>query len=163
MIVVGRVVAVAVAVAVVVAVAVAVLGGSVGVARAVARADAIKGLVDHPLVRAVTFVGSSPVAKLVSNRCRALDKRCSALGVAKNHLVLLPDCNVETTASNVVMSFAGCAGQRCMAASVLLIVGDDDGDGGGGPPLLRMVIKKASKILRGKGPSRWARSLTPSS
>jgi malonate-semialdehyde dehydrogenase (acetylating)/methylmalonate-semialdehyde dehydrogenase len=114
--------------------------------------DAVEGLVDHPLVRAVTFVGSSPVAKSVSDRCRALDKRCTALGGAKNHLVALPDCDVETTAGDVVVSFAGCAGQRCMAASVLLIVGDDDSDGGGGPPLLRRVIEKASEILRGTGP-----------
>ncbi len=58
--------------------------------------DAIKGLLNHPLIRAVTFVGSSPVAKLVSDRCWALNKRCMALGGAKNHLVVLPDCDIET-------------------------------------------------------------------
>ena len=117
--------------------------------------DAVTGLVDHPLVRAVTFVGSSAVAKSVSDRCRALDKRCTALGGAKNHLVALPDCDVEGTASDVVVSYAGCAGQRCMAASVLLLVGDGHDDGGpsrGSSHLLRRVVEKASEIRRGTGP-----------
>lgn len=120
--------------------------------------DAVTSLVDHPLVRAVTFVGSSAVAKSVSDRCRALDKRCTALGGAKNHLVALPDCDVEGTASDVVVSYAGCAGQRCMAASVLLLVGDGQHDNGGGPSrgsstlLLRRVVEKASEIRRGTGP-----------
>jgi malonate-semialdehyde dehydrogenase (acetylating)/methylmalonate-semialdehyde dehydrogenase len=69
--------------------------------------DPVKDHVNHPLIRAVTFVGLSPVAKLVSDRCRALNKRCMALGGANNHLIMLPDCNVETTAGNVIVSFGG--------------------------------------------------------
>lgn len=115
--------------------------------------DAVEGLIDHPLVRAVTFVGSSPVAKLVAERCRSLDKRCTALGGAKNHLIALPDCDVESTASDVVVSYAGCAGQRCMAASVLLIVGGDVNDEGTPQhALLHKVIEMASKIQPGTGP-----------
>ena len=113
--------------------------------------DAVTSLVDHPLVRAVTFVGSSTVAKSVSDRCSALDKRCTALGGAKNHLVALPDCDVEGTAGDVVVSYAGCAGQRCMAASVLLLVGDGD-EGSRGSSLLRRVVERASEIRRGTGP-----------
>lgn len=116
--------------------------------------DAVTSLIDHPLVRAVTFVGSSPVAKFVSDRCGALDKRCTALGGAKNHLIALPDCDIESTASDVVVSYAGCAGQRCMAASVLLIVGDVNGEDAQHGALLRRVIEKASVIERGTGPGK---------
>lgn len=107
--------------------------------------EAVEALIDHPTVKAVTFVGSSPVAKIVSHRCRSLDKRCTALGGAKNHLVALPDCEVEGAASDICVSFAGCAGQRCMAASVLMLDGEQDG-------LLNSLIKKASKIEAGSQP-----------
>lgn len=82
-----------------------------------------EALLQHPIVQAVTFVGSSPVAESVSLQCRQLHKRCTALGGAKNHLVVLPDCSLAETVRDVCVSFAGCAGQRCMAASVLLLVG----------------------------------------
>ena len=114
--------------------------------------DAVEALIDHPLVKAVTFVGSSPVAKIVSERCHSLNKRCTALGGAKNHLVALPDCDVMGTASDVVVSYAGCAGQRCMAASVLLIVGAKDGERQNA--LLNAVIEKASKIEPGTEPGK---------
>jgi len=98
----------------------------------------------------VTFVGSSPVASIVSSRCRNLNKRCTALGGAKNHLIALPDCDKDSAASDIVVSFAGCAGQRCMAASVLLLVGvganvqkQED--------LLKDIIQKSSKIEPGVG------------
>ena len=109
--------------------------------------DCVEALIDHPNVNAVTFVGSSPVAKIVSDRCHLLNKRCTALGGAKNHLIALPDCDVEGTASDVVVSYAGCAGQRCMAASVLLIVGDSEGSVQ--KALLDKVIEKASAIKAG--------------
>ena len=112
--------------------------------------EAVESLIDHPLVKAVTFVGSSPVAKLVSDRCHSLNKRCTALGGAKNHLIALPDCDVKTTANDVVVSYAGCAGQRCMAASVLLIVGDKEGEQQ--KAILSSVIEKASTIQPGTEP-----------
>ncbi|RHZ00680.1 hypothetical protein DYB37_010932 [Aphanomyces astaci] len=65
------------------------------------QAPSVTALVDHPDVHAVTFVGSSPVAQLISRRCRAIDKRVLALGGAKNHLVALPDASVEATARDV--------------------------------------------------------------
>jgi malonate-semialdehyde dehydrogenase (acetylating)/methylmalonate-semialdehyde dehydrogenase len=103
-----------------------------------------EALIDHPDVKAVTFVGSSPVAELVSTRCRALQKRCTSLGGAKNHLIALTDCELESAASDICVSFAGCAGQRCMAASVLLLVGGGEQDG-----LLAKVVELASKIEPG--------------
>ena len=105
--------------------------------------DAVNSLIDHPLVKAVTFVGSSPIAKLVSDKCHTLNKRCTALGGAKNHLIALPDCDTQSAASDIVVSYAGCAGQRCMAASVLLIVGGDN------KALLESVVEKASTIQPG--------------
>lgn len=65
-------------------------------------------------ITGVTFVGSSRVAELVATRASKLNKRVLAMGGAKNHLVALPDCEVESAASDIVASFAGCAGQRCM-------------------------------------------------
>jgi acyl-CoA reductase-like NAD-dependent aldehyde dehydrogenase len=59
---------------------------------------AVNAICDNPLVKAVTFVGTSKVAELISQRCRTLNKRALALGGAKNHLVAAPDCNVEMTA-----------------------------------------------------------------
>jgi len=123
----------------------------------------VEALVDHTDVQAVTFVGSSPVAKIVSQRCRALPepKRCTALGGAKNHLVALEDCEVDGAAADITVSFAGCAGQRCMAASVLLTVDESEerkhGNGdsvsvSAGDALVQKIVSAASKIKAGSGP-----------
>lgn len=88
--------------------------------------DVVEAIVDHPKIPAIAFVGSTPVAKLLYGRGAALGKKMLCLGGAKNHLVIVPDADRELTAANVVASFTGCAGQRCMAASVLLAVGDVD-------------------------------------
>lgn len=114
--------------------------------------EAVESLIDHPNVQAVTFVGSSPIAKIVSDRCHALNKRCTALGGAKNHLVALPDCDIEDTARDVVVSAFGCAGQRCMAASVLLVVKSQDGSTEKQQALMDAILKKANVIPKGTGP-----------
>lgn len=88
--------------------------------------DSVEAICDHPGIRAVGFVGSTKVAKLVYERCARNGKRVRALGGAKNHLVVVPDADPEMTASNIVASFTGCAGQRCMAASVVVAVGEVD-------------------------------------
>lgn len=82
--------------------------------------DVVEAICDHPDIKAVSFVGSTKVAKLVYQRATYNLKRCVALGGAKNHLIVLPDANLEMTASNIVASMSGCAGQRCMAASVMV-------------------------------------------
>ncbi|CAI5729605.1 unnamed protein product [Hyaloperonospora brassicae] len=104
--------------------------------------DPVNSLCDHPEIAAVTFVGSSRVAQLVARRCRALDKRVLALGGAKNHLVALPDADVDVASKDIVASYAGCAGQRCMAASVLLLVGDCSA-------LLDSIVAKSKALTRG--------------
>ena len=82
--------------------------------------EVVEAICDHPDIKAVSFVGSTKVAKIVYKRATSTLKRCVALGGAKNHLLVLPDANAEMTASNVVASMSGCAGQRCMAASVMV-------------------------------------------
>ncbi|ORX67607.1 methylmalonate-semialdehyde dehydrogenase [Linderina pennispora] len=104
--------------------------------------DAAAALLEHPDVAAVTFVGTSAIAEQVHWRGTRLNKRVLALGGAKNCLVALPDCDIELTAQDVVNSFTGCAGERCMAASVLLVVGDQ-------PELIRRIVAKASQLKPG--------------
>ncbi len=84
----------------------------------------VEAICDHPDIEAVSFVGSTKVAKIVYARATSQLKRCLALGGAKNHLIVLPDAHAQMTADNVVASMAGCAGQRCMAASVMVGVAD---------------------------------------
>ena len=84
----------------------------------------VEAIIDHPKVKAIGFVGSTKIAKLVYQRGTQLGKRVLALGGAKNHIILVPDANSELSGMGISDSFTGCAGQRCMAASVLLAVGD---------------------------------------
>jgi malonate-semialdehyde dehydrogenase (acetylating) / methylmalonate-semialdehyde dehydrogenase len=81
-------------------------------------------LLDHPKVRAISFVGSTPVAKYIYARGSANGKRVQAQGGAKNHVVVLPDADMETTTQIVTDSAFGCAGQRCLAVSVAITVGE---------------------------------------
>jgi malonate-semialdehyde dehydrogenase (acetylating)/methylmalonate-semialdehyde dehydrogenase len=83
----------------------------------------VEGILDHPGIDAVSFVGSAPVAKLVYERAAKAGKRVQALGGAKNHMVVMPDAVVDKTVGGVIGSAFGAAGQRCMAGSVLVTVG----------------------------------------
>jgi malonate-semialdehyde dehydrogenase (acetylating)/methylmalonate-semialdehyde dehydrogenase len=82
--------------------------------------EIVEAICDHPRIEAVSFVGSTRVAKIVYARASSNLKRCVALGGAKNHLLVLPDAHPQMTADNVVASMSGCAGQRCMAAAVMV-------------------------------------------
>ena len=81
-------------------------------------------LLDHPKVRAISFVGSTPVAKYIYSRGSASGKRVQCQGGAKNHVVVLPDADMDTTTQIITDSAFGCAGQRCLAVSVAITVGD---------------------------------------
>jgi malonate-semialdehyde dehydrogenase (acetylating)/methylmalonate-semialdehyde dehydrogenase len=83
----------------------------------------VEALVDHPLVRAVSLVGSTPAARQVYARAGAAGKRAQCQGGAKNHVVIMPDADLEHAAQMVSESAFGCAGQRCLAASVVVAVG----------------------------------------
>ncbi len=103
----------------------------------------VEALCDHPGIDALTFVGSTRVAKIVYGRATSRMKRALCLGGAKNHLIVLPDANEDMTASNVAASMSGCAGQRCMAASAMVGVGPVDS-------IIRKICDKAKKIIPGK-------------
>jgi malonate-semialdehyde dehydrogenase (acetylating)/methylmalonate-semialdehyde dehydrogenase len=87
---------------------------------------AVDALLDHPDVAAVSFVGSTPVARHVFERATASGKRCQALGGAKNHAVVMPDADVELAADALTAAGYGSAGERCMAVSAVVAVGDGD-------------------------------------
>ena len=90
------------------------------------NSEIVDAICDHPNIKAISFVGSTKVAKLVYRRATQNYKRCLALGGAKNHLLVLPDAIPEMTAQNITASMSGCAGQRCMAASAMVAVGEVD-------------------------------------
>src|SRR6188768_3971888 len=86
--------------------------------------DAVDALLDHPEVRAISFVGSTPVARYIYSRAAANGKRVQCQGGAKNPIVVLPDADMEMTTKIVADSAFGCAGQRCLASSVVIAVAD---------------------------------------
>jgi malonate-semialdehyde dehydrogenase (acetylating) / methylmalonate-semialdehyde dehydrogenase len=88
--------------------------------------DAAEAILDHPDIEAVSFVGSTPVAKEVYRRGTAALKRVLALGGAKNHVIVMPDADPEMAAGGVLAAMSGCTGQRCMAASVMVAVSATD-------------------------------------
>jgi len=105
--------------------------------------EIVEAICDHPDILAVSFVGSTKIAKIVYQRATHNFKRCLALGGAKNHLMVLPDAIPDMTAQNVAASMSGCAGQRCMAASAMVAVGDVD-------PIIQKICDEARKIVPGK-------------
>ena len=86
--------------------------------------EIVEGICDHPGIRAVSFVGSTPVARAVYQRGTHAGKRVQALGGAKNFIVVMPDANFEKSIEIITESFYGCAGERCLAGSVLVPVGE---------------------------------------
>jgi len=88
--------------------------------------EAVEGICDHIDIRAVAFVGSSKVAKIVYTRSTAVGKRALCLGGAKNHIIIVPDADENSTAKGLLASSMGSAGQRCMAASVMVGVEEVD-------------------------------------
>ena len=88
----------------------------------------VDGLLDHPDVRAMSFVGSTPIAKYIYHRGAALGKRVQALGGAKNHMVIMPDADMDKAADALMGAGYGAAGERCMAISVAVPVGKTTAD-----------------------------------
>ena len=106
---------------------------------------AVDALLHHPLVKAVSFVGSTPVAKYIYATAAANGKRVQALGGAKNHLVVMPDADMPKTVEAIIGSAFGAAGERCLAGSVLVPVGDAAG------PLLDLLVKRTKSLAVGDG------------
>jgi malonate-semialdehyde dehydrogenase (acetylating)/methylmalonate-semialdehyde dehydrogenase len=105
--------------------------------------EAVEAICDHPEIRAISFVGSTAVAKSVYRRATSHLKQVLALGGAKNHLVVLPDAHPEMAANDILASFTGMSGQRCMAASVLICVGDVE-------PIVSKICENAAAMAPGR-------------
>lgn len=105
--------------------------------------EIVEAVCDHHDIKAVSFVGSTAVAKAVYQRATANFKRALCLGGAKNHCFLLPDADPAMSAKNIAASFIGCTGQRCMALSVLLAVGPVDDK-------IAQICAEAEKFIPGK-------------
>jgi malonate-semialdehyde dehydrogenase (acetylating)/methylmalonate-semialdehyde dehydrogenase len=106
---------------------------------------AVDALLNHPQVSAVSFVGSTPIAKYIYETCAKNGKRVQALGGAKNHAVVLPDADLEFAADALIGAAYGSAGERCMAISAVVAVG------AAGDPLVKLLEKKAKAIKIGPG------------
>ena len=108
-------------------------------------ADTVNALLDHPDVQAISFVGSTPIARHIHARASASGKRVQALGGAKNHSIILPDADLDFAAQHLVAAAYGSAGERCMAISAAVTVGAI------ADPLLARVAELASEIKVGPG------------
>ncbi len=86
--------------------------------------EVVSAILEHPGIAGVSFVGSTPTARLVYERCGATGKRVQSLGGAKNCVVLMPDADLKAALPSLVTSFYGCSGQRCLAGSLLVPVGE---------------------------------------
>jgi len=109
-------------------------------------AEAVNTLLDAPDVKAVSFVGSTPIAKSIYTRGTANGKRVQALGGAKNHMIVMPDADLDSVADTAVSAAYGAAGERCMAISVLVTVGDAVADA-----LLPKIAERMGKLTIGAG------------
>jgi malonate-semialdehyde dehydrogenase (acetylating)/methylmalonate-semialdehyde dehydrogenase len=107
--------------------------------------DTVDALLHHPLVKAISFVGSTPVAKYIYTTAAAEGKRVQALGGAKNHLVVMSDADMPKTVEAIIGSAFGAAGERCLAGSVLVPVGDAAG------PLLDLLARRTEAMTVGDG------------
>src|ERR671933_568523 len=106
---------------------------------------AVDALLEHPDVGAISFVGSTPIARYIYTTATSHGKRCQALAGAKNHMVVLPDADVDMAADAAVSAGYGSAGERCMAISVVVTVGDV------AEPLIEAIKERIPKIKVGNG------------
>lgn len=117
-------------------------GGPAGVFNVVhGGKEAVDAILQSPVVKAVGFVGSTPIAQYIYEQCAATGKRAQCFGGAKNHAIILPDADIESTADAIVGAAFGSAGERCMALSVAVPVGKETADN------LRSAIERKAQEL----------------
>ncbi len=109
--------------------------------------DAVNGLLDHPGVDAISFVGQASTARYIAERSAANGKRSQALGGAKNSLVVMDDADLEVSVPAIMSSAFGAAGQRCLAGSVAVVVGDPERQG----EVVQALVSAASELRVGPG------------
>jgi malonate-semialdehyde dehydrogenase (acetylating)/methylmalonate-semialdehyde dehydrogenase len=107
--------------------------------------EVVDAILEHPGVAAVSFVGSTPIARYIHDRASASGKRVQALGGAKNHAIVLPDADLDFAAQHLTAAAFGSAGERCMAISAAVAVG------GAGDALMDLVSRKAAEVVVGPG------------
>jgi malonate-semialdehyde dehydrogenase (acetylating)/methylmalonate-semialdehyde dehydrogenase len=107
--------------------------------------EVVDAILDHPDVAAVSFVGSTPIARYIHERGTQKGKRVQALGGAKNHAIVLPDADVDFASEHLIAAAFGSAGERCMAISAAVTVGD------AADPVLEAVASKAQSVKVGPG------------
>ena len=107
--------------------------------------DAVDGILDHPGISGVSFVGSTPIAKYIYERGAKAGKRVQALGGAKNFVVVMPDADIPRAATVSTESCFGCAGERCLANSIVLTVGDAH------EKMRDKLVEEAKRIVVGYG------------
>ncbi len=105
----------------------------------------VDAILEHPDVAAVSFVGSTPIARYVYETATARGKRCQALGGAKNHMIVLPDADIDMAADAAISAGYGSAGERCMAVSMVVAVGEV------AEPLLEAIKERIPKVKVGDG------------
>ena len=106
---------------------------------------AVDSILEHPDIAAVSFVGSTPIAKYVYETATSKGKRCQALGGAKNHMIVLPDADIDMAADAAVSAAYGSAGERCMAVSLVVAVGE------AADPLIEAIKVRIPKVKLGDG------------
>jgi malonate-semialdehyde dehydrogenase (acetylating)/methylmalonate-semialdehyde dehydrogenase len=114
--------------------------------------EAVDALLAHPDVKAVSFVGSTPIAKYIYETGARSGKRVQALGGAKNHAVVLPDADLDFATEAIIGAGYGSAGERCMAISAVVAVGE------AGDPLIDRLAARARRVSVGPGDARWGPS-----
>lgn len=107
--------------------------------------DVVNGLLEHPDIKAISFVGSEPVGEYIYKTAAANGKRVQALAGAKNHHLVLADANLRRAAKTIVSSAFGSAGERCMAASVVVVVNEV------ADQLIDMLIEESDSLIMGNG------------
>jgi len=107
--------------------------------------DVVNGMLAHPGIAAISFVGSQPVAEYVYKTAAAAGKRVQALGGAKNHTIVMPDADLDLTVKEIISAAFGSAGERCMACSVVVAVGDI------AEPLVERLVAEAKNLKIGNG------------
>lgn len=106
--------------------------------------DAVDGILDHPTIQAVGFVGSTPIAQYIYGRAATNGKRAQCFGGAKNHMLIMPDADLDKAADALIGAGFGAAGERCMAISVAVPVGQDTADA-----LIERLVPKIEKLKVG--------------
>ncbi|HMY53133.1 MAG TPA: aldehyde dehydrogenase family protein, partial [Candidatus Obscuribacter sp.] len=118
--------------------------------------DCVDAIIEHPMIKAISFVGSTTIAKYIYQNGTAHGKRVQAAGGAKNHIIIMPDADIEQTVQALQASAFGCAGERCMAGSLAIPVGE------AAEELIPQLVASSGKMSVGPPTATAIRTWVPS-